>query len=608
MRSSLFLRYLILLPVGLALLAHVSPVGAHDFVRITGRVVDSNGAPLAEAMVSLSLAADHGADRLTLFTDDEGRFKTPMPVSFNSFEEMAVLARKWGFEQVDHLTRPRGSFESADVTVIMRPTSNEVGQVPPSAWLAGVEQESRSLLIRRCAGCHQVPSQAMFRYARLIERSVIGLPAAAPADVRGHSWDMIQKYMNILAAAVGRRGEGAPLLPDAFTAIDTASGLDPHLTEVLAEYFTVLPEIPLTYAPGAPLLANPAAAVVEYGVSGSRWIRDALLMGPRPRLWMAGDGRDSAVISLGLAGDDERKFALPPEFTGSMQPFTVQRGADGTLWVTSSSNSIVAQFDVEKEAWRHVWKLPGDKISEGILGLSYDNRHDIARDGQGRIWFSIAGGPTLGYFVPETGETATFAVPGKATRPADSGAALGALAMSPDGNHVWYARPDVGVLGAIDTRTFEFRTLELAAANPGPHRPAFSDEGILYVPLFVSGQLLAYDPVRGAKTLHELPDGASAPYAATFDPLRKVLWVSTSNADALYRFDPETEQFSVLPLPRPGSYLRRVAVDPVTSLLVSPYMDGNEPVSGPRRILTIDPGDKAYEIGRSRGSAGGTGA
>ena len=123
-----------------------------------------------------------------------------------------------------------------------------------------------------------------------------------------------------------------------------------------------------------------------------------------------------------------------------------------------------------------------------------------------------------------------------------------------------------------------------------------SGSGTVAVASFGSGQLLVYDTKRKTRIgLYDLPDRASAPYAVTWDPVRKVVWIPTSNADAIYRFDPKTASFGVLPMPRGGAYLRMIDVDPPTGRLITSYANIVEQAHGPRMALVIDPGDGAYD-------------
>jgi hypothetical protein len=69
------------------------------------------------------------------------------------------------------------------------------------------------------------------------------------------------------------------------------------------------------------------------------------------------------------------------------------------------------------------------------------------------------------------------------------------------------------------------------------------------------------------------------------------VWIPTSNADVIYRFDPRTRSVGVLPLPRERGFLRMVHVDRSSGFLVTSYANIVEHVRGPRMALLIDPGD-----------------
>jgi streptogramin lyase len=167
--------------------------------------------------------------------------------------------------------------------------------------------------------------------------------------------------------------------------------------------------------------------------------------------------------------------------------------------------------------------------------------------------------------------------------------------MSPDRTHVWYCQLGIGSFGSFNTETLKFEThVEFASATAGPRRMSMSDDGVLYLALYGAGQLAVYDTKAGRMVgIYDLPDRASAPYATTWDPIRKVVWVSTSNADAIYRFDPRTRAMGVLPLPRERGFLRMLYVDRHSGSLVSSYANIVEHVRGPRMALLIDLGDGA---------------
>jgi virginiamycin B lyase len=203
----------------------------------------------------------------------------------------------------------------------------------------------------------------------------------------------------------------------------------------------------------------------------------------------------------------------------------------------------------------------------------------------------------VGWLDPASGKSGEFKIPPVTGRL--GGEQVYGLAMSPDRTHVWYCQLGIGSFGSFNTETLKFEThVEFASPTAGPRRMSMSDDGVLYLALYGAGQLAAYDTKAGRMVaIYDLPDRASAPYATSWDPVRKVVWIPTSNADAIYRFDPRTRHFGVLPLPRERGFLRMVYVDRHSGDLVTSYANIVEHVRGPRMALLIHLGDGA-EAGR----------
>jgi streptogramin lyase len=168
--------------------------------------------------------------------------------------------------------------------------------------------------------------------------------------------------------------------------------------------------------------------------------------------------------------------------------------------------------------------------------------------------------------------------------------------MTRDRNEIWYSQLGNGVFGGFDIASETFiGPFVLPDPNAGPRRLTISADDVMYLALYGTGQLAEFDTgSRQMIGIHDLPDTASAPYSATWDPLRRVVWVATSNGDVIYRFDPETGEFGVLPLPRERAFLRMIDIDPETGVLVSSYANIVEVVNGPRMAFILDPGDGAY--------------
>jgi streptogramin lyase len=168
--------------------------------------------------------------------------------------------------------------------------------------------------------------------------------------------------------------------------------------------------------------------------------------------------------------------------------------------------------------------------------------------------------------------------------------------MSKDRNEVWYSQLGNGTFGGFDIDKQEFiGPFQLPDRNAGPRRISISEDDVLYMALYGSGQLAEFDTrTRQMIGIYDLPDTASAPYATTWDPVRKVIWIATSNGDVIYKFNPADKSIGVLPLPREQSFLRMIDVDPRSGVLITSYANIVDIVQGPRMALIIEPGDGVY--------------
>jgi streptogramin lyase len=89
--------------------------------------------------------------------------------------------------------------------------------------------------------------------------------------------------------------------------------------------------------------------------------------------------------------------------------------------------------------------------------------------------------------------------------------------------------------------------------------------------------------------IHDLPDRGSSPYNVVWDPLRKDLWVGTTNADKIYQFNPRAGTFKQYPLPHQGAYLRMLSIDPHNGDVWSMYANKTGE-KAPTWVVRLHPG------------------
>jgi len=414
-----------------------------------------------------------------------------------------------------------------------------------------------------------------------------------PGDARiaqTESWRAIAKYMNYLSSwefSRGARESHEKLDAEAVYAVDDSESVVRSMTTWLADRLDTMSG----YQWGAPLLANARTTIYEYEVDPPNAVREALLLGSPQQLWVA-DVAANRMVSVDLATGAQTSHEVPSDQL--MSPHSLHRDAAGNLWVTPLFNSIVAYRDLAAGTWK-TWKLATpDGKRPGIHDLSFGHDHNLKTDAEGRIWFSDIGNNAVGYFDPADGASRVWTAPPSPGRPGRT--ALYGLSMTKDGSQVWYSQLANGTFGGFDIAKQEFiGPFQFPDPNAGPRRISISDDDVLYMALYGSGQLAEFDTkTRRMIAVHDLPDTGSAPYTTTWDDVRKVVWIGTANGDVIYRFDPRTREFGVLPLPRERAFLRMIDVDPRTGVLVTSYANIVDVVQGPRMALVIDPGDGAY--------------
>jgi virginiamycin B lyase len=537
-----------------------------------GRVSDLNGTPVAQAMVTLTKAAGaSGATATTVFTNERGEF------GFVADAPSGTLSvRALGYRQIENPIQTG----SAPVAILLRPDANQAGVAPASAYLKDFNnQADREALVMTCVACHQMPAPEVRDYAKLLDDT----PQTQSREAREEAWTAIVKQMNYVSSVeFGRAGGHVPSGENVY------SGGDPAPTaKLLVEALQGPLRVVRGYRYGAPLVVTPHTTIREFEVPAPNAIREAVPFGGTDYLYAA-DVSSNRLFRIDTRSGAVKDFTIPgKELWG---PHTLVPG-EGGVWATSFFPNALMRFDPHIEQFK-MWRLnkPGGP-PVAVHDISFDTDHRVVTDKHGRIWFSDIVNNKVGWIDPRSGKSGEFKIPPVPGR--EGGEQVYGLAMSPDRVHVWYCQLGIGSFGSFNTETMKFeRHVEFDSRNAGPRRMSMSDDGVLYLALYGAGQLAAYDTKSDRMVgIYDLPDRASAPYATTWDPLRKVVWISTSNADAIYRFDPRTRTLGVLPLPRERAFLRMVHVDRNSGFLVTSYANIVEHVRGPRMALLIDLGD-----------------
>jgi streptogramin lyase len=564
--------------------------GSAVSASLSGDVRDLNGKPVAGAMVTVSTPAP-GPAATTVFADAAGHFSFPAKASFSA-EGLKVSLRALGHELLEWRAQPADG-NTLQLTLVAKATANQVQTAPASAWLGRVkDHDANSQFVLDCVGCHQVPGGQF----RLYAGTVADIAGEDRGSIARQSYSALVKYMNFISAEEFTRGPNPPPL-DAHSVYSVGNG--DRVTDFLAARFPGRMDHISGYSWGAPLAVTPKTTIHEYEIPRPNAIREAVLLGNPGKLYVA-DVASNRILTVDPDTGNISTLEIP--WKDPVGPHTLHRGPDGSLWIAPFVTSAVAHLDLKSDSWK-LYPMKETKTGKGvgIHDLSPGANHEVLTDRKGLIWFSDIVNDAVGYLDPKTSEIRTYPAPKVKGR--ERNGSLYGFVMAPDREHVWYSEVAIGHVGSFNTRTRQFEDSVVLPENSGPRRLTISDDGILYVALYGSGQLLSYDTKSHRQVgIYDMPDRASAPYATTWDPVRKVVWIPTSNADVIYKFDPATQSIGVLPLPRTGAFLRMVDVDPKSGRLITSYANIVAQVHGPRMAVIIEPGDGAYD-GRMKEAA-----
>jgi virginiamycin B lyase len=219
-------------------------------------------------------------------------------------------------------------------------------------------------------------------------------------------------------------------------------------------------------------------------------------------------------------------------------PHGVIAGPDGAAWITDSGLNAIVRVDWVTGDVR-VFPLPADRPGA--------NLNTAAFDGDGVLWFTGQNG-IYGRLDPATGAIQVYDAP--------RGRGPYGITATPSGN-VFYASLAGSYVGAIDRETGDVSVVEPPTPNQGARRAWSDSEGRIWVSEWEAGQVAVY--VRATDTWREwrLPGEHPMAYAVYVDE-HDAVWLSDFGANAIVRFDPDTERFETFALPDRGGNVRQL--------------------------------------------------
>jgi streptogramin lyase len=158
---------------------------------------------------------------------------------------------------------------------------------------------------------------------------------------------------------------------------------------------------------------------------------------------------------------------------------------------------------------------------------------------------------------PATGEWTTWDSPTWLANPRNPG---GYGITVDGGNNIWEAENLVDKLARYTPATGEVQVYDL---EPGayPRRMDYNNDGDVFVGLWGTSKILKIDHETTEMSEILPPIKENGAYSIDFDQSTNLLWVTFQTADYIARYNLETEEWLMLPLPQAESDIRRIEVD-----------------------------------------------
>jgi streptogramin lyase len=572
------------------------PATAESF--FSGQLLDATAAPVAGAMVTMSRGDPSHA--VTVFSAPDGGYRVPVPDGPGA---LFLRVRRIGFRDLRIDAPSAGAARALRLDRETDPAAL-AAQLPANQWYALAlarldDPVRREELLRQCTYCHQQGSEATRR-----RRS-------------DEEWQKVLMLMGRMGGIVS--SELRAEIPKLFDAAYDPAFAVPALTARMHE---------ADFAP-PPSAVVRRARIDEWALGGRASMQHDIVVHPDGRIYSVDMSQDQLYRLDPNAPDGARTaWSIPsgdlplggvfaatetpqvPTSNAHVGPHSIQVAPDGALWITLALGNQLARFDPKTEQW-----------STHALRWGY-YPHTLRFDGRGRIWYTIAASNHLGVFDPKTGENRELRLPAQNLAQeavlralpvilwigryvdirgaaAESGDAMTVpvpygVDIAPDGS-VWFSQLNARRIGRVDPDSFAIEMVD--TPFPAPRRLRFDSQGKLWIPSF-SGNLIArFDPATRDFHSYELPiepRGSEVPYALHVERKTDTVWICGTNSDTLIRFEPQSELFTVYPLPTRVTYTREIDFDargrPWTSNSNAPtwQIEGGFP-----RVLRLDPGSGA---------------
>ena len=514
--------------------------GGHSGV-VQGVVTDASGNPVVGAFVKM-----RNADRRLLFM---------------------VISQEGGQYTADKL--PSGNF-----------VLQSVGGDFQSAWSAPVSVANGTATAVNLSLNEQRAPDLMAAWPRRVPEHLANmdsLPEGAGKDIIAkncsgcHSPNLIARarkdadaWGSTLEEMIGNiEGSGNPELTDDETGI--------LLEYMVANLPTLAPPDPNSRFPHN-LMQGEAMKyrVVQYNIENTGVEAHDVAVDPQGIGWA--NQRTGGMISRFDPETYEYTEIGPPLLHDAKRarPGNLQISPEGIMWLADPFSKRWLSYDIANEKWTD-WMFPMEPERGPVPGVNAVVHHNgtITDTIRGQVqgnslvvnphdnMIYMSGPGSIRRLDPATGEWSTWDSPTWLANPKNPGG----YGITVDGkNRIWEAENLVDKLARYTPETGEVEVFDLET-GAYPRRMDYDNKGDVYVGLWGTGKILKIDVSTDEMSQIIPPIRYNGAYSIDIDKSTNLLWVTFQTVDYIARYNLDTEEWLLLPMPQAESDVRRIEVD-----------------------------------------------
>jgi copper transport protein len=234
---------------------------------------------------------------------------------------------------------------------------------------------------------------------------------------------------------------------------------------------------------------------------------------------------------------DDQKFSSF-EFEG-LTTIVLAKDYEGKIWFTDTPNKKIGFLNPETEEIQTI-SLPTEAIAIAVQP-DFDNN----------IWISLVDKNMLLKYEQDTGNFEEFVI-------LTTG---GPFALSRDSiGNIWFTETQAGKIGVINPNTGKINEFTPDFPIEAPEALYFDREGILWIAAHAGHAIVKFNPVLETFEKISVPDQEALPFGMAEDKFGNI-WFGQHTVDKIAVYDPQNDNILEIPVPTQTSFVQFMTSD-----------------------------------------------